>query len=239
LAERGFTGITDIFENPYGGFCTAFSASPDRFDRAELIAGLGERFETMRISVKLYSCVSTNHTSLDALRKIRERHPFDAADVERIVVRCSRATLEHAGWPYRPEGMTAAQLNLPFCIATLLLEGDVFVEQFSPEAIRNPERIALAQKVTVTEDPEITALGAKFRHMVRLTVHLRNGATIGETVHAPRGSEENFPPDEIIIKKFTKLCTNLPPQRLCKIRDMVLSLEGITDAREIASLLTA
>lgn len=239
LAERGFTGITDIFENPYGGFCTTFSASPNRFDREELIAGLGERFETMRISAKLYSCVSTNHTSLDALRKIRERHPFDVADVEQIVVHCSRATLEHAGWTYRPEGMTAAQLNLPFCIATLLLEGDVFVEQFSPDAIRNPERIALAQKVKVTEDREITARGGKYRHVVRLTVYLRNGVTLGESVEAPRGSEENFPPDEIIIEKFTKLCANLPPQRLCKIRDMVLSLEGIADAREIASLLTA
>ena len=199
----------------------------------------GKDFETMRISVKLYSCVSTNHTSLDALRKIQARHPFQAADVERIAVRCSRATLEHAGWPYRPEGMTAAQLNLSFCIATLLLEGDVFVEQFSPDAIRSPERIALAQKVEVAEDPEITARGAKFRHMVGLTVHLRNGTRLSETVEAPRGSEENFPADEIIIEKFTKLCASLPPQRLGQIRDMVLNLERITDTRTLTSLLTA
>lgn len=240
LAERGFTGITDVFENPYGGFCTTFSGSPDRFDREELIAGLGERFETMRISVKLYSCVSTNHTSLDALRKIQERHPFDAADMEQIVVHCSRATLEHAGWPYKPEGMTAAQLNLPFCIATLLLEGDVFVEQFSPDAIRSPERIALAQKVRVTEDPEITARGAKFRHMVRLTVHLRDGTKLSETVEAPRGAEENFPPERIIIEKFTKLCANLIPQRrLDEIADTVLNLERVEEANAIAAMLTA
>ena len=238
LAERGFTGITDVFENPYGGFCTTFSASPDHFDRAELISGLGERFETVRISVKLYSCVSTNHTSLDALRKMQERHAFSAADVERIVVRCSRATLEHAGWPYRPEGMTAAQLNLPFCIATLLLEGDVFVEQFSPDAIRDRERIALSRKVEVMEDPEITARGAQFRHMVRVMVHLRDGMTLSETVEAPRGSEANFPPDEVIIEKFTKLCANLLPERSRQIRDTVLNLEGIKDASALATMLT-
>ncbi len=239
LAERGFTGITDIFENPYGGFCTTFSASPDRFDREELIAGLGQRFETMRISVKLYSCVSTNHTSLDAVRKIQQRHPFRVADLEQITVRCSRATLEHAGWRYKPEGMTAAQLNLPFCIATLLLEGDVFVEQFSPDAIRSPERIALTEKITVIEDPEITARGAKFRHMVHLTVHLRDGTALNETVESPRGSEENFPPDELIIEKFTKLCTNLSLQRLSKVRDMVLDIEKIKNVNELAALLTA
>src|SRR5689334_10037388 len=63
LAENGFTGITDVFENPYGGFCTTFSRSTDRFDRSQLTSGLGERFETLRISLKLYSCVSTNHTA--------------------------------------------------------------------------------------------------------------------------------------------------------------------------------
>src|SRR5262249_15066431 len=36
LAGRGFTGITDVFEAPYGGFCTTFSRSQDRFDLAAL-----------------------------------------------------------------------------------------------------------------------------------------------------------------------------------------------------------
>ena len=32
LASQGFTGIVDVFEAPYGGFCTTFSRSQDRFD---------------------------------------------------------------------------------------------------------------------------------------------------------------------------------------------------------------
>ncbi len=193
LAERGFTGITDVFENRYGGFCTTFSASEDHFNRDALISGLGERYETMRISLKLYSCVSTNHTALDALRNIGERRrPSTSVNIEKITVRCSRATLEHAGWKYRPEGITAAQLNLPFCVATLLLEGDVFVEQFSDEAIRDPARIALAGKVDVVEDPEITARGAKFRHMVRVTVHFTDGTELSETVATPSGFGAGF-----------------------------------------------
>jgi 2-methylcitrate dehydratase PrpD len=44
LAENGFTGITDVFESPNGGFCTTFSRSQDRFNRAELTAGFGEHF---------------------------------------------------------------------------------------------------------------------------------------------------------------------------------------------------
>ena len=239
LAERGFTGITDIFENRYGGFCTTFSASDDRFNPDALIADLGERYETMRISLKLYSCVSTNHTSLDALRKIGERRGLDAGNIEKITVRCSRATLEHAGWKYKPEGITAAQLNLPFCIATLLLEGDVFVEQFTEEAIRDPSRIALAGKVDVQEDPEISARGAKFRHMVRVTVQFTDGTTLTETVAAPRGSEEDFPAADVVIDKFRKLTAHIPREQSSRITRSVMNLENLANARELAQALAS
>jgi hypothetical protein len=43
LARRGFTGIVDVFESKYGGFCTTFSRSHDRFKLEELTSGLGER----------------------------------------------------------------------------------------------------------------------------------------------------------------------------------------------------
>src|SRR5882762_1920318 len=193
LAEDGFTGIADVFESPYGGFCTTFSRSQDRFNRAELTAGLGENFETMSISLKFYSCVGTNHTTLDAIRLMQARHPFGPDDVERIVVRCSQATLEHAGWTYRPEGMTSAQLNLSYCAAVLLLEGDVFVDQFSEAALADPRRLALAAKVEAREDPAITARGSKSRHTVHVTVLLTDGTTLEETVETPRGSERHFP----------------------------------------------
>src|SRR4051794_145893 len=76
LAERGFTGIIDVFEAPYGGFCTTFSRSQDRFNLDELSAGLGQKFETMGIALKFYSCVGSNHTTLDAIRDMQKRRPF-------------------------------------------------------------------------------------------------------------------------------------------------------------------
>lgn len=240
LAEAGFTGITDIFESEYGGFCTTFSRSTDRFDRQELIRGLGERFETLRISLKFYSCVGSNHTTLDAIRSMRRRRPFGADDVDRIVVHASQSTVDHVGWKYRPDGMTAAQLNLPFCLATLLLEGDVFVDQFSDAALADPRRMALAQKVSVVHDPGITARGGKFRHQVRVEVHLRDGGRLEEAVEAPSGSEEKFAGEGDIVAKFRKLAGRvLPGYRLDRIIDMVMGLEAAADAAPLARALGA
>ncbi|HUN47360.1 MAG TPA: MmgE/PrpD family protein, partial [Stellaceae bacterium] len=201
LAERGFTGIADVFESEYGGFCTTFSRSEDRFDRAQLSRDLGVRFETMRISLKFYSCVGSNHTTLDAIRKMQARHGFGPTDVAGITVHGSQATVDHVGWKYRPEGLTSAQLNLPFCVATLLLEGDVFVDQFSEAVVADARRMALAEKVEVLHDPAITARGSNFRHMVHVELRLIDGTVLRETVEAPRGSELAFANEADVVAK--------------------------------------
>ncbi len=234
LAQNGFTGIVDVFENEYGGFCTTFSRSTDRFDRAQLTAGLGERFETMRIALKFYSCVGSNHTTLDAIRAMQARRPFGAEDVARITVRGSRVTVDHVGWPYVPQGMTSAQLNLPYCVATLLLDGDVFVDQFTEAKIADPDRMRIAAKVTVEEDPAITARGRVYRHMVHVIVELKDGTKLEETREAPRGSEASFASEEDVIAKFRKLTTRrLPAAQVDRIVEQVMSAETLPSAATI------
>jgi aconitate decarboxylase len=238
LAQQGFTGIVDVFEAPYGGFCTTFSRSQDRFNLSELSAGLGERFETMRISLKFYSCVGSNHTTLDAIRDIQRRRPFTLDEIEKIVVHGSQVTVDHVGWPYRPEGLTSAQLNLPFCVATLLIEGDVFVDQFEPEAVNDGARIDLSRKVEVVHDPAITALGSAFRHKVRVDIYFRDGTVESETREAPRGSEQSFASADDIVEKFRKLTRAvMPANQQGALVDAVMGLEKLPDSRTLITLL--
>jgi len=238
LAGQGFTGIVDVFEAPYGGFCTTFSRSKDRFNLAALSDGLGQRFETMRISLKFYSCVGSNHTTLDAISDIRRRHPFQPDDIDSIIVHASQVTVDHAGWPYRPEGLTAAQLNLPFCVATLLLEGDVFVDEFKAECVADAARIALSRKVEVLHDPAITALGAAHRHKVRVEVHFRDGSVERETREAPRGSEHAFAGEDDIVAKFRKLTRAvMDAKQQDALIDGVMRLDELLDSRALIELL--
>ena len=238
LAEQGFTGIENVFEAEYGGFATTFSRSTDRFHLDELTAGLGTSWQTMGVALKFYSCVGSNHTTLDALRALKDEHKFRAEDVERIVVHGSQVTADHVGWKYEPSGMTAAQLNLPFCTATLLIEGDCFVDQFKPGVERDPKRMALAERVEVIADPQITALGAKHRHRVRVEVALKGGRNLQMQEEAPRGSEQKFASTADVVAKFEKLAARaLPGRRLGELRDAVLKLEELGDAARLAQLL--
>ena len=194
LAAEGYTGIVNVFESEYGGFCTTFSRSQDRFKINELTVGLGSKWEAFNDSLKFYSCVFSNHNALDAIVQMQAERPFKAADVEKIVVHGAQITVDHVGWKYKPEGMTSAQLNMPFCIATLLLEGDVFVDQFNEEVVNDPQRIALANKVEVLNDPAITAAGTPERFTLRVEVFFKDG-TRWSALEKPsaRASTTSFP----------------------------------------------
>jgi 2-methylcitrate dehydratase PrpD len=194
----------------------------------------------MAIALKFYACVGSNHTTLDSIRDIRKRRPFTLDQLDKIVVHGSRVTVDHVGWPYKPEGLTSAQLNLPYCVATLLIEDDCFVEQFSEAMVADPARVALSRKVEVKEDPAITARGARFRHMVRVDVHLRDGTVESETREAPRGSEHSFATREDIVDKFCKLTSDAMPQKQQEaLVHAVLEIENLKDSRDLVRLLRA
>ena len=238
LAEAGYTGIVDVFESPYGGFCTTFSRSNDRFNLDELSWELGRQWETLRISLKFYSCVGSNHTTLDAIRMLQAKTPFSADDVASIVVHGSQVTVEHVGWPYQPRGLVSAQLNLPFCVATLLLEGDAFVDQFTNAVVDDGRRIALSKRVSVVHDPSITERGSNYRHMVRVEVHLKNGTNLEQIVEAPRGSEMSFASEADIVQKFKKLATHAIGEAKAEaIINLVFGAEKLTRAEEIVQAL--
>ncbi len=238
LAKNGFTGIENVLESEYGGYCTTFSRSQDRFDLAQLTAGFGEVWQTMGIALKFYSCVGSNHTTLDAIRIMQQQRPFGPNDIDEIVVRGSQVTMDHVGWKYIPQGLTSAQLNLPYCVATLLLEGECFVDEFTDAMVADPTRMALSEKVRVEHDDAITKQGSKFRHKVHVEVKLKDGAKLNATVESGRGSEHNFASEADIVNKFMLLATKaLPKSQAEELCDKILHLEKLADAKAITALL--
>ena len=238
FAEAGFTGIVNVLESEYGGYCTTFSRSTDRFNLKELTAGFGETWQTMGVALKFYSCVGSNHTTLDAIRDMQAERPFGPNDVKKIHVHGSQVTMDHVGWKYVPQGLTSAQLNLPYCVATWLLEGDCFVDQFTEDKVADAERMKLAEVVQVHHDHDITAKGAKFRHMVRVVVELKDGTTMERTIEAARGSEKKFASDADIVEKYTKLAKKtLPAAQIEKLCEAMLNLENLKYASDIARLM--
>jgi len=99
--------------------------------------------------------------------------------------------------------------------------------------------MALAEKIEVRPDPEISAKGAKYRHSVRVEVILNDGSRLERTVETPRGSERNFASEAQVVAKFEKLAAHaLKRSQAAQLRDAVLGMEKLKDASRIAKLLT-
>ena len=80
LAARGFTGIPNVLEAPYGGFLSSFTdtALPE-----ELAEGLGRRWEILNVGYKPYASAASTHTALYSLCTIMKENGLKAGDIER------------------------------------------------------------------------------------------------------------------------------------------------------------
>ena len=190
------------------------------------------------IALKFYSCVGSNHTTLDAIRDIRKRRPFTLDEIDEIVVHGSQVTVDHVGWPYKPEGLTAAQLNLPFCVATLLLEGDVFVDSSRRTASTTRPHRAVAQGQGGARSGDHRARRGASATRCASTCIFATARSRRETREAPRGSEQSFASADDIVDKFRKLTRGvMADKQQDALIEAVLTLESLPDSKRLAELM--
>lgn len=237
LAGRGYTGILDMLENPYGGYCATFSPS---HDPDVLVAGLGERWQTLDVGFKPYSTNGSCHPTIDALLELRSAEGLRPEQVSKVDISVSTATKLHVGWDYEPSSVTAAQMNLPYIVSVVLADGDAFVDQFSEERIRDPKLVRESRKVRVVADEGIDARGGAFRHATRLQVTLTDGRVLHASRDHAHGSAHDPLSAQDVAEKFTKLATKvLTPEGSDRLYAAVHALDELDDVTALGSLLSA
>jgi aconitate decarboxylase len=235
LAQRGFTGITDVLEAGYGGFLSAFSGQPNP---QRLTAGLGTVWETAEVGFKMYPSVTSIHTALDALDTVMTQHGLVAGDIERIAVGCSHMTFVHTAWPYRPAGVTAAQMNLFYGLAMIALHRDASVLQYDEPVLADPAALGFIKRITAFEDAGLEAMGAAFRHGCRLEVTTKDGRTLRHERLARRGSPEDPVGEAEIVRKYKANVDGILSDEAAEgLREDVMRLETLADTQDLMSRL--
>ena len=239
LAADGFTGIENVFEEKYGGYCTTFTQSNDEFDLMALTDGLGTRWETMRISIKRHACVGTNLSALDAIEELMHEAGLRAADVEQVTVRMTEDAVRHSFWsPYEPSGLTAAQMHLGFCIAMKLVEGEVFVDQMVEDNIARADLLELCNRVNVVRSQEREKQGRTFARGADVEVILKNGRTLQKKVDHFLGSYQRPMTDEQMAAKFRRLASkSLSREGVTELEEIIRNLEGSSTVSKLVKLM--
>ncbi|WP_326539672.1 MmgE/PrpD family protein [Pseudorhodoferax sp.] len=237
LAQRGFTGITDVLEAPYGGYLSSYSDKPNA---ARLTAGLGEDWEAAKVGYKPHASVTSIHAAMDALRQLMDTHGLTAADIAAVDVAVSHMTYVHCAWEYRAQGVTAAQMNLFYGLAVIALDGVAFVAQYREDRLADPAILDFIARTTAREDAEIDAMGPAFRHAARVELRTHDGRRLRHEILHRRGSPENPLSAAEVERKFRNVVAGcLSPADIDRTVELVDRLDQADDATPLLALLAA
>ncbi len=172
LAKRGFTGVTDVLEAPYGGYLSSYSDKPNP---QRLTAGIGKTWETLNVGYKPHASVTSIHTALDALADLMRENKLKADDVATVDAGLSHMTYVHCAWEYKAQGVTAAQMNLFYGLAVIALDGMAFVDQYREDRLARSERYSISSSASACacRSGDRRHGRRKFRHAARLSASRR------------------------------------------------------------------
>ena len=180
-----YMGLTD-YETPddmFGGERGFFKTYADQFDLEKLV-GRTDYFEIERIYVKPYASCRHSHSAVEGAIKLHQE--IDVDDIEAITIQTYKLGVK--GHDHTDiQGIASAKLSTPYAVAAGLLYGRADLSVFEP---LDEKIIALAQKVKVIEDPELTAESSKKRVAI-VKVQMRDGIEHTARVDYAKGDPEN------------------------------------------------
>lgn len=194
LCEAGITGEP-------GGIPVVFGrVIGENWDQAAYEASRSRWF-ILDSFLKLDSCCRETQGALEAIDLLLAEGPFAPEAVAAIEVETfhSAALLaEHA-----PATPIAGRFSIPFAVATRMVRGQAWIGAFSPEAIADPVTRALAARVSVREDPALTARQPTQR-ICRLTLRLADGTLRRQEVIGTSGDPDRPHPEAALRAKFQR-----------------------------------
>ena len=189
----GFTGAHDDVAHVFG------QISAERFDRAALVAGLGDCFEIERNYFKVHACCRNFQSGIDAALELKVQHGFRPADI--VAIRAdtfavpARDNVEAA-----PRNVLAARESFPVSLALALIHGRCDQAVFTEARVFDPEVRRIASRVRVVCDPALDALMPEQRPS-RITLELADGTAVSGYAAVALGDPARpIPPLELEAK---------------------------------------
>ena len=183
---------------------------------------LGSNWEICSVYFKMYACCRFSHPALDGLSALIKENGISHDTIKSITVQSFAKALLLGRTA--PENPVAAMYSIPYAIGSKLIKGKVGPEELTAESLTNRQILDIAKKVTIEEDPELTALFPE-KCLARIVLDLNDGRHIQSETLSARGDPDNPYPQEELRLKFLRLTESLPDKRNAEIFDLVMNIE--------------
>ncbi len=180
LAASGYTGPETILEGKFG-FLDAYCKEGDP---ALLTEALGERWETLRICIKRYSCHMRAQISIQAVRELLSENSIAGSAVKKVIIEGSDKLLSHHNIP-EPNDVMQSQYSVPFCVALALIRDPEDPNSFGEQALND------ATVRTACRTVELRARTGHPEKSAHITLELKDGRKLEREATSYKGMPDN------------------------------------------------
>lgn len=231
MSRLGVTGpVKEFLAGEQRGYYALF-ARKGRIDLDAVTHELGARWEMMRTSFKAHAACKCTHTGIDLLLEQMREHEFSVGDVESMHLDVGSLNWTVVAIPkaekWKPETVPQCQFSLPYVISTVVHDGGIFLDAYTPQARSRADVRGFMERISADLDESLPPLGT------RLTTKLRDGRTIAGVCTIEKGHPDNPLTVEEVTAKFRRCAPfaayPLDHAAISKVIENVLALEKISD----------
>ena len=154
----------------------------------------------------MYASCRHTHPAVEGALQLKSAHSINYDQIKSIKIEIYSQALEllsdvPANTPY------AAKFNLPFCIASALIYGNLDPERFTEKTIKDKKIIGLAQKIAFTTNHTLDKYYPK-KWPSNVTINMEDNTSMKKKILYPFGDPENAVTNSELKNKFISLTNN-------------------------------
>jgi 2-methylcitrate dehydratase PrpD len=232
LAARGFTGIPSLLgKDKYRDWTT----------------DIGENYlmvDGVRWKMKEYACCGWAHAGVEGARELVLAHRIELDDIEQIIVEAFHETARLG--TRLPATTEAAQFNLAWPVAAMLVDGEIGPNQMLERRLSDPQIQNLARRIEIIESEELNELcrlhakgDPRGRFASIVTIKLKDGREYNSGMK-DGGMSYSEPPwtRDMMVDKFRWVAGHvLEAKQIDELLDMAWHFEEIEKVSELTSRL--
>jgi len=247
LAGRGITGAKNFLEGKAGFYPVYYRGI--NYDINRLVDGIGERYEVLNLAIKPYPSCGFTHAAIENVIEIMQQNQLSAEDIDEVLLRVNQRMYTNVCQPvearYRPQTVVDAMFSLPYTVGTAMLRGDVFLDDFTDEAIKDSERLKMTDKVKIVVDEDIDQESIKLN--LPLSLHVaeiktKSGKSFSQKMLYVKGYPQKPMTLEDCALKLRRCipfaAKSFSEGRVNQLIEMVKDLEQLEDVTSLIKLLS-
>ena len=203
LASKGITGPANSFDGPRGLFALYHKGV---HDPKQMYEGVLDTWVAEGIGFKPWPSCRYTQGYLTALMDLRKKHSLTPDNVKEIrLPKVFAKFTEPREVKVAPRNVVDAQFSVPFTLACMLQKGWMGVADLQENRLKDPELVAIANRVLPEGEAPASEYGKDFPPAV-VTAILNDGRSVSETAVYSLGHPSQRPLDYSMVAEKFRSC---------------------------------